>query len=643
MTTAAVIAFEPKVEVKADPIKVVADWGWKNPTEEVLQIAEKSVHAQKTRSGQILVDWDVIDVGTRDRLLHRKPADVPTLQYFAEQEPVRILQHVEQILALKNGYPFYDRLSILLPHKEMENAAVIRRCDELDAVMMLIENQVTVLVFSSWDGMLKYSVMGKTEKNADPIIVANGGQMPQLAVGARDDISSVLKFHHDGVNGEDDAASGGRVWHVKANDSNSTPEERELARIFDHALGEKATDVALMPLSNGAVEVCIRKYGNLIPAFKNAKRGIDAHKKTIIGPMIAAKAINLLQSKSGANADRTRLREPDDGHIKYRSASADAFMRLNFIPLNHLGEYKELRSVSVRLFSRSESSTKLSDLRIPNHVAQYLRDGVQMTEGFILVSGPVNQGKSSTVAGTIGEHAEIYGNSKKRMSVEDPIEREIPGVIQIQAPGHIKDPALRFNVVLRALKRHDFNMLFVGEVRDSESADFCARFSSSGHLVLSTIHAKNSILAVTIMLEMVAEELRFQSIESMSLSVSQRLVSTVCPNCGIKHSKPTVDERRLFNLNLQMLGEKRVIPETFTRANPDGCSECDGGYAGSMPICEVLPFTLQVKDAFHALLEGKDARVHRKTLADARPVTLLQSGLDLVRMGLVDLRSVMFF
>ena len=97
--------------------KLAADWGWRNPPEEVIQIAERSLEVQNTHSGQILVDWQVIDADTRDRLLKKKPAEIPTLEYFAEQEPGRVLQYVEQILALKNGYPFYERLSLLEPNK----------------------------------------------------------------------------------------------------------------------------------------------------------------------------------------------------------------------------------------------------------------------------------------------------------------------------------------------------------------------------------------------------------------------------------------------------------------------------------------------------------------------------------------------
>lgn len=629
-----------KIHSPSNASQLVEEWGWQNAPIDVLQIATRSLHAQQTMSGQILVDWDVIDSASRDRLLQRKSDDTPTLQYFAEQDPARVLQHVEQILALKNAYPFYEHLSLLSPHHEMEHAHVVRRCEELDAVLMLIENQTPVLVFARWDALLKFSTMGKTECLSDAIISACRGVRPQLAVGARDDISAMLKQHHEHHVDDEDDVLGTKVWHVRANDPNSTPEEREISRIFDHALAEQATDIALIPLNNGALEVYIRKWGVLIPPFKKARA--DASKKTVIGAVIAAKVINLLQSRSGANADRTRLREPDDGYIKYRSATADAFMRLNFIPLNHLGEYKELRSVSIRLFPRAEHATRLADLHIPPPVAQYLRDAVQAPQGLILLSGPVNQGKSSTVAGTIAEHVDIYGDSKKRIAVEDPIEREIDGVTQIQAPSHIKDAAQRFNLILRALKRHDFNLLFVGEIRDAETADFAVRFSGSGHLVLSTIHAKNSILAYSILSEMVDSELRFQLIEAISLSVSQRLVSTVCPHCAIFDSVPSDEEARLFALNLQMLGEEHAMPSSFSRANKQGCEACQDGYAGSLPICEVLPFTRQVKDAMHTLGDGGTARIQRKLIAESRLVTLLQSGLELVRAGRVELRSVLF-
>jgi type IV pilus assembly protein PilB len=632
-------------EVRLDPTGLAAEWGWDNPTEEILEIAAKSLYAQTVACGEILVAWGALDAITRDRLLARKPKEIQTLQYFAEQEPMRVLQYVEQILALQKGYPFYERLSLLEVHPEMAEQVVRKRCDELDVVMMNIEGRRAVLVFSKWEALLKYSTMGSA-KLSDPLYRASGNTMPLLAVGSRDDISSVLNMHHEDGS-EAGGESGNKLWNATSDEMN-TPEGRELARLFDHALVENATDVSLKPSGrNGAVKVMIRKWGRLVTPFRKSKaqNSSSGDADFVFSPELASKAINLLASKSGANPSGTRMRIPSDGQITYRSTTGDAFMRLNFIPLNHLGEIKDLRSVSVRLFSRNESSIALEDLRIPENVADQIRDAVRMPQGLILVAGPVNSGKSSTIAGAIGEHVNVFGDTSNRLSVEDPIERHLKGITQINVPTHIQDQAERFNVTLRAIKRHDLNLLWVGEVRDRQSAEFCVAFAGSGHLVLSTIHAKDSILAYDILSQMVDAGVRFQLAESMALSVSQRLVKTLCPHCSPAKNMqaPTEQERRLFELNLQVLGEKEELPELVNRPHPGGCDKCDDGYSGSLPICEVLPFTRAVKDSAIALLNNENMREQRQRIADARTVTLLQSGLDLVKQGKVDINSILFF
>jgi type II secretory ATPase GspE/PulE/Tfp pilus assembly ATPase PilB-like protein len=266
---------------------------------------------------------------------------------------------------------------------------------------------------------------------------------------------------------------------------------------------------------------------------------------------------------------------------------------------------------------------------------------VKQAQGVILVSGPLGQGKSTTIAGMLAEHNNVYGPTLKRIALEEPVERKIPGVIQFQAPQWEKDPKKRFGMMLKAFKRHDFNVLFMGEVRDSDGADFSVRFASSGHLFLTTLHARDSILAYTIMHEMVEEGLKFQLVECMSLSVSQRLVKKVCSHCGIKHSPITENELRLFRKNLDLLGEDFEPPKTFTRINTKGCEYCMFGSDGSLPVIELLPFTRKVKDAAHALRRGNDEHA-RQVMAKARISTLLEEGLKYVNEGLVDLNSVMF-
>jgi type II secretory ATPase GspE/PulE/Tfp pilus assembly ATPase PilB-like protein len=624
---------------------IATAWGWKSPSEEVLALADKSSAAQGKLVGQILVDWGVIDLATRDRLLATKPDGAKTLDYFAEKESVKVSPVVEQVLALQNNYPFYEGLHWLTPHEAMEDPAVFKKSETLDAAFMLIEGEAAVLVFHEYAALVRYSTNGRTARNEDPIVAANNGRRPLLAVGSREDISSIIK-HFSRSTGADDEQGGqsASVWRVKSDDSTRTPEERELSRLFDHAMAEGASDVAFVPQDNGSVEVYIRKFGILIPAFRNPAEGKSA-KKTVIPAAIASRAINFLQSRSGANPGHSWLREPGDGNLRYKSSSADASMRVSIIPLNHLNDFRQTRSVSVRLFSRSETegdnAIDLLALGVPEDVLMHLRDAVAMPQGVILISGPLNQGKSTTAAGMIHLHELLFGFTKKRIGLEDPIERKIPGMTQFNAPQWIKDVAKRFNVMLKGFKRHDFNLMFMGEIRDAEGADYSVRFASSGHLFLTTLHARDSILAFDIFQEMVKDDLKFQSIESMSLSVSQRLVPTVCKHCGIPHSTPTKEEQRLFTMNLASLGEQFEMPETFTRQNPDGCEHCMFGIDGSVPVIELLPFTRAVKDAAHAMRRGDSAR-SREIIANARTTTLLGEGLRYVRAGKVDLRSVLF-
>lgn len=622
---------------------LAAEWGWTNPPESVLKIAEQSLFAQKALSGEILVQWNLIDASTRDRLMKNKPPGIQTLEYIAEQEPVRVKSSVEQILALKNGYPFYGQLSLLTTHTCMSEPSVIKRCDELDAVVMTIDGVRTVVVFDKWDKLLKYSTLGKDAHN-DALYKANGNAAPLLAVGARDEILSLLKTFHSN-SGDQQADAGARVWYTEAPEM-QTPEAKEVSRLVDHTVSNHGTDISFKPFRNGGIQVLIRKWGKLISPFKDSTlEGGQKGMKIVYPVELAEKVINLLAQHSGANPKNARKRVPSDGQITYRSSAADAFLRLNFLPLNHLGERADLRSVSIRVFGRTEQSIRLTDLNMPATAAEAILDAIRMPQGLILWSGPVNSGKSTGIAAAIGELVAVYGDEQKILSVEDPIERYVLGITQVNVPTHIENLAERYNVILRSIKRHDLNVLWVGEVRDKESAEFCVGFAGSGHLVFSTIHAKDSIVAYEILSYMVDPGIRFQLSESMALSINQRLVKTICPCCSkdIPWSPATDEERRRFKLNLAMSGESAELPAELPRANPQGCENCDEGYAETVPICEVLPFTREVKDAFISLSAGYNVSEQRRIIAAARTSTLLQSGLELLRDGRVDLDSILFY
>ncbi|MCX7173830.1 MAG: ATPase, T2SS/T4P/T4SS family [Proteobacteria bacterium] len=608
------------------PAALAAEWGWKNPDKTVIKIAGQVIAARNTVSAQLLVEMGVIGEEQKERLLKSKPPTIQTIAWIAQKNSA-VVPYVERLLAYKAGYPYYEVLSVLSIHACMQIEAVMKRADEIDAVVMMIEETVPVLVFSSFGTLIRFKSMGRADRHLDPIITNTGSEL-RLAVGVRDEISVVLTKNRS-ADPSSPSVESANVWSTASADNTSKPENREITRIVDDAISMGATDIALKPARTGALQVQVRKFGDMVS---------PASATDHLHPEMAAKVVSRLAMKSGANPQGGDVRVPLDGQITYRSGVGDAFLRLSFIPMHHLGELRNLTSVSIRIMPRKDSPIRLQDLRLAPDIIDEIRFAMRGAEGLVLLVGPTNSGKSTTIAGAIGEHVALFGDKRKRLSVEDPIERYVYGVQQYSPPPSVRGDADRFEIMLRAFKRHDPDLIWVGEVRDKVTADLCVSSSSTGHIVLATLHAKDVVMGVDVLAKTIKPELILQMVESLALVVSQRLVKELCPRCHKAHP-PTDAERRLFGKYTLHQGEEAELPDSIASVNLDGCKSCWGGYVREVPINEMLPFGRKAKDAAIAmLLEG--AR-HRASLAALRPITLLGSGLRLLAEGRVELRSLL--
>lgn len=614
-------------------------WGWENPPAEVKRLAHIAADSHKN-VGRALVLLELLDEASISAIRSRRGEEKDLLELAAFEAPAKVQPYIEMVNALCNGYPFYAQLKLLTQHPAMKAAAVIRRCEELDCALMQIEDSRPVVVFSTLKAMLQYQMSGRGEKSTDPLLQEISVEMPLLAVGSRDDISAILG--EAGGNQEGSANSGVQVWHSTSSETKQQAAQREITRLLDHAIENKASDIALVPQRDGSYTIFIRRWGALV-----APRTATSWNSTLASDIVA-----VLQNKSGANPSNTSYKNPRDGQISYRSPVGDAFLRLSFIPLNHLGEVRTRPSVSIRLFSHSESKVDLESLGLPAEAVRAIDDAVRMPAGAVLLVGPMNSGKSSTIAGALGRHIDIYGDAKKRVSVEDPIERFIGKIIQLNVPdmmldssGERVDDDKRHIQIIRGLKRHDINVFWIGEVRDRETAEFCVTTATSGHLSFSTLHAKTCVLGLDILSQMVKPDLRFQLAESVALIISQRLVPALCPHCKVA-GKPKAEEKRQWQQYMQVIGEELALPGTIARATPhatSGCPHCDDGYSGYAPVCEVLPFTREVQDAAAQLVERVgDVREARARMNAGRTLTLAQSGLRHLAAKAVDFQSIIY-
>lgn len=644
--------------------RIAYKWGWANPGADIIRLAERCDSLIKSQDPkEALLAFDVLDRTTIERLHARCPGDTDLLDYAAEQEQVVVQPRLDAIRATMAGLPYYPNIGVLSAHAALSTDAVVARCEQLGCVLMVTDEK-PVAVFSQFRNLLNYRSLGRGELGGCAIFKAIGKDDLQYAIGEQDEIHQLLQSFRK-TDSDSDTESV-RVWNALSAESYATEEGRQLQRLIDHAVKVGATDIKIALTPNGAPEIAIRRHGRLIEPAHGGRAPRD----------LAARMISLLEQKSGANPNHSEYRTPINGHLRYRSSAGEVVMRLSFIPLNHLGQNVSLKSVSLRIFTFRDKPVQLDKLQLHDEVIKAVRKAVRQRQGLILFCGPTNSGKSTGIAGALGEHVQIYGDSLKRLTVEDPVERLIPSTTQFNVPARVVGEdgialtkTQRLTSLLQAVLRHDPDTVFVGEIPGEEMAKLCVSFAASGHLALSTLHANNSMLAFERLRNMLDTDMAYQLSESLLLIVSQRLIPTVCKNCGVVRATSKAEKQAwqeyLVDLGVQVQPKprpKRVkaaksvegasadepaieaarndgteLPSHTIHPNPDGCDCCSGGFDGVMPINEVLPFTRDVRDAACAYIGGESTR---DRISAGRTVTFPETALALLREHSVSLESV---
>ena len=318
---------------------------------------------------------------------------------------------------------------------------------------------------------------------------------------------------------------------------------------------------------------------------------------------------------AGMNITETRL--PQDGAIKDKLNGKDLDLRVSSLPTKRgekivirIMDYSmSLKGIEYLYFSETNYNKILKMLNFPN--------------GIILVTGATGTGKSTTLYSFL-QKLNIEGSNL--ITVEDPIEMDIKGINQVQVNSDI---GLDFATVLRSILRQDPNVIMIGEIRDSETAQIAVRASITGHLVLSTIHTNNSLNTIERLLDMDVE--RYLLASALTGIVSQKLARKLCNKCKIKRPV-TVTEKNLFKSVLGL-----DINEVFS-PNSTGCPNCNHGYHGRIAIQEVLLINQDIRDAISAGIRKDELRhlVYNKDV-----ITLLQDGLFKVIAGFTTTEEIL--
>lgn len=311
----------------------------------------------------------------------------------------------------------------------------------------------------------------------------------------------------------------------------------------------------------------------------------------------------------------TETRIPQDGAIKGVIDGKELDMRVSSLPTN------EGEKIVVRLLDYSSSLKGLSVLGFSSNNLKKVQRMLDIPNGIILVTGATGSGKSTT---TYSMLQELNTEDRNIITVEDPVEMNIEGINQVHVNSEI---GLTFASALRSILRQDPNVILIGEIRDSETAQIAVRAAITGHLVLSTIHTNNSLSTIERLLDMDVE--RYLLSTALNGIISQKLVRTLCPDC--KKLRPTTNyEKQIFS---KILGKK--IDKVY---EPIGCPKCNKGFKGRMAIQEVLFITDRLRELVND--ETVDKEDLRKAVYDNETTTLLQDALIKVIEGYTTFKEV---
>lgn len=268
-----------------------------------------------------------------------------------------------------------------------------------------------------------------------------------------------------------------------------------------------------------------------------------------------------------ANLDIAEKRLPHDGRIRVRLGKEEFDLRVSIMPTRY-GE-----TLNMRILNRSTIFFDLAQLGLEKEQMSIFSQLVELPHGIILVTGPTGSGKTTTLYAALEKTNKV---ERKVITVEDPIEYQLEGISQIQIHHRI---GLTFSAALRSILRHDPDIVLVGEIRDSETADIAIRAALTGHLVLSTLHTNDSIGAINRLVDMGCEN--FLVASSLRAVLAQRLVRRVCPHC--REPDETVPDRILEEIAETLDME----PDDLKITKGKGCIECDNkGYRGRVAIYE---------------------------------------------------------
>ncbi|MDA3923857.1 MAG: ATPase, T2SS/T4P/T4SS family [Kiritimatiellae bacterium] len=379
------------------------------------------------------------------------------------------------------------------------------------------------------------------------------------------------------------------------------PVIRLVSMIIMEACKMRASDIHLEPLER---------------TFRVRYR-IDGVLREMDYPPKRLQAAILSRVKIMSNMKISEKRTPQDGRIQVRVQGRDLDLRVSAVPTNH-GE-----SIVMRILDKSNLSLGLPQLGFLSDDQNKFDKLINMPDGVLLVTGPTGSGKTTTLYACLGQ---INLPDRKIITVEDPVEYQMSGINQVQVN---RDVGLDFSTALRSILRQAPNIVMIGEIRDSETADIAMEAALTGHLVFSTLHTNDAPSAVTRLLDIGVKP--FLVASALRAAVAQRLVRAICDKCRADYTPTDREIKMLGNI-----GQSDAVHKVFKGKGCPACSQ--SGYKGRKGIFEIF----MVDDTIQRLIfDHASSSVLRARAREMGMRTLREDGMLKIASGMTSLQEVL--